>query len=147
MVNAILWDASPSMISYLTTELNSLANATIVVGAEIDLTASLKRFMSVELVIAEQGAARSAGAYVGIYIIYAVDGSNYDYGAVGTPPAPNKLVGTFALDAAVTARLLSLNGIMIHPFKCKLLVINQTGQAFAALGNTLKYGLYTEELQ
>jgi hypothetical protein len=103
-------------------------------------------FLAAELYIAEQGSARSAGAYVTLYLVPSVDGTNYTYGGDALTPPATCLVGDFVLDATVTARYVSLPCIAIPPTKFKLLVINETGQAFAASGNTLKYRTYNREI-
>jgi hypothetical protein len=143
-MTTIKWSALGSDTSYLTTELNSLANAARVLGAEIDNTSGKDLFSLVELNLATQGSARSAGGYVGLYVIKASDGTNYEYGDASTAPPSTSWVGGFPLDAATTARLVSIQ-IQLPPCKFKLLVVNATGQAFAASGTTVSYRTYNYE--
>lgn len=147
MANQILWDAAPSLTSYLTTELNSLADGANKIGAAIDNTSNLNTYMLVELYVATQGSARDSGARVDLYLLECADGTNYTYGDDSTDPPASALVGSFPLDAATTARYVTLREIVIPPRQFKLLIINETGQALAASGNTLKYGVYNYELQ
>jgi hypothetical protein len=134
----ISWQTPGNVQIYLTTELNALAAAGIVLGGIIDNTAGAI-FMNLELYLGVQ-TARTAGGYVGVDICGSVDGSNY---CDATPPIPSRLT-QFPLDAAVTARYVTRTNIPIPPTKFKLNITNATGQAFAATTNTLKYTLHSE---
>ena len=149
MASTFKWVAPEALTSYLTTELNSLADSTSdttgfsAVGAEIANETDLYQYISLELVIAAQGAARSAGGFVAVYINYAADGTTYDD---TSNKAFTELLGVFGLDAAVTARRLTKTNLPIPPLDFKLLVLNDTGQALAATGNTLKYRRNNEQV-
>jgi len=143
MASAINWESSPSLTSYETTDLNSLADAGTVVGDAIDNSSGLDMYMDVELYLAAQGSARDSGAYVALYLTPAPDGTNY----VDTTNLSNYLVGVIALDAATTARREAVQMIPAPPGLFKIVVENQTGQAWAGTGNTLKYRLYSVESQ
>lgn len=146
-MGAITWQAPSALTAYFTTELNTLADSTSdttgfsAAGAEIANATSLNRFLALELVLAAQGAARSAGGFVAVYINYAADGSTYDD---TSNKAFSEMIAYFPLDAATTARRLTRTGIPIPPVDFKLLVLNDTGQALAGTGNTLKYITYNE---
>jgi hypothetical protein len=84
---------------------------------------------------------------VEIYILYSVDDTNFDMGGDSTDPRPESLLTVFSLDAATTARYRTVTGLPIAPFDFKLLVMNETGQAFASSANTLKYRLHSAEAQ
>lgn len=146
MASTETWSDLGSTQTYLSTELNALANDGRKIGAEIDNATAKAMFLAAELYVAEQGSARSAGAYVTLYLVPSVDGTNYTYGGDTLTPPATCLVGDFVLDAAVTARYVGLPCVAIPPTKFKLLVINKTGQAFAASGNTLKYRTYNREI-
>lgn len=147
MADEINWSDYPSATTYLTTELNALADGANKLGAAIDNTANGDMYADFELYLATQGAARSSGAYVGLYILPSVDGTNYCYGADAVDPPASTLRGVFPLDAVTTARYVTLTHILLPAGLFKVLVINETGQAFAATLNTLKYALYNEEIQ
>jgi hypothetical protein len=58
MANAVKWSALGTLTSYLTTELNSLANNDTKLGAAINNDTDRNRYMAVELALAAQGSAR-----------------------------------------------------------------------------------------
>ena len=148
MANAINWESSPAITAYLSNDLNALANAAKKIGAAINNSADLDMYMDVELYVAVQGGARSAGAYVAIYLITSVDGTNYGYGDDSTVPPASSLACALPLDAATTARYVTSRPFLVPPGKFKLLVENMTGQAFKADNTTtLGYRLYSEEIQ
>jgi hypothetical protein len=147
MPNEVNWLDYPSATSYLTTELNALADAGNKLGAAIDNTSNGDMYMDIELYVAAQGSARSAGAYVGFHILASVDGTNYCYGADAVDPPAHTLAAAAPLDAATTARYVTMTHILLPAGKFKILVENKTGQAFAATGTTVKYALYNEQIQ
>jgi hypothetical protein len=144
MATEFKWKAPGETIqTYLSTDLNSLANSTSdttgfsILGAEVPNETDLYYFINCEIVIAAQGAARSAGASVEIWISYALDGA--DYGDDSNAAFVTNFLGAYQLDAATTARQLTIPNLAIPPLDFKLQVRNRTGQALAATLNTLKY--------
>lgn len=124
-----------AIASVLTTELNSIAtNANTAVSSAIDNTSTLDLFMDLELVIATQGTSRLSGARIEVYMVRAVDATNYDDDHQETAD----LIAVFSLDAAVTSRRSSRVDIPIAPGLFKLFIRNVTGKTLAASGNTLK---------
>ena len=131
-----------SAANLLTTELNSLGSGSnSTASSAIDNTTNLDLFMDVEIVVAAQGSARSTGAYIGLYMTQALDGTNY--GDVHETTA--KLVCVFPLDAATTARRATFQDIPIPPGLMKFFARNVTGQALASSGNTIKYRTHSIE--
>lgn len=130
---------SQTATNALSTGLDALANATNSgASSTIDNSTNLDVLMDVELVLGAQGAARSTGARVLIYARYALDGTNFaDLHANISSP-----VAVITLDAATTARRETKTGIQINPGLFQLWLRNETGQAFAATGNLLRYRTY-----
>ena len=140
--STLKWSTLPALTSYLTGELDALANNGLVIGAAI--AAGNEMWMNVQLSIATQASARSAGANVAIYMVRSLDGgSTYDYGSASLVPGAHTLRIALPLDAAVTARVV--NGLIFIPActHCKLVPENKTGVVFAA-GNTLSYSFVSE---
>ena len=146
MANAILWSDLGALTAYLGAELNALADGANKLGAEIDNTVGKSTYMLLELFVALQAGARDSGAYVGVYMLKSTDGVNFDFGADAVDPPTGSWATNFTLDAVVTARYVSVE-VPIPPCKFKILVMNETGQAFAAANSTLKYRTYSLEVQ
>lgn len=147
MPNEINWSAYPSATSYLTTELNSLADGARKLGAAIDNTSNGDMYMDIEFYVAAQGSARAADAVINIWIVPSIDGTNYVYGSDSLDPPANTFVAAMPLDATTTARYIGVTHILCPAGKFKLQFRNDTGQTLAASGNTAKYTLYNEEVQ
>ena len=131
-----------AIASVLTTDLNSLGSgSTSAATAALDNTTNLDLFADLTLTVAAQGAARSAGANVAVYMVQALDGTNYDDVHAGTA----ELVAVFSLDAATTARQSTRRDVPIPPGLYKYFVVNNTGQAFAASGNILEHRMHSIE--
>jgi len=141
----IKWSALDTLTTYLSTALDALADGANKIGAEIDNTNGKNTYALCELYLALQGGARDSGAYVALYIIKSVDGTNYEFGGDALDPPASSWVTNFTLDADTAARYVGVD-IPIPPCKFKFLLINETGQALAATLNTLKYRTYNLEV-
>lgn len=149
MTNEILYNEAASPTNWVTTELNALASAGVKLGTTVlNNSTGLKTFMDIEVSLAAQGSARSAGANIQITLLISVDGgTTYPYGAdslAGSPSAPQVVVG---FDAATNARVATATMIPIPPAHIKPLVHNNTGQALGATGNTIRVRTYALEVQ
>lgn len=148
MASTFKWVAPESIATALSTGLDSLADSTSdttgfsALSSAIDNTTDLFLFINLELNLAAQGSARASGAFCAVYITYSLDGTNY---ADGSNKVFTELLATFPLDAATTARRVVRENIPIAPLPFKLQVLNDTGQAFASSGNTLKYRRHNEQ--
>ena len=144
----IKWATPDTAEDVLTTELNSLsdaANKITTTAISNDQTAELDMYADFVLSLAAQGSARDSGAHVDLYILPQSDGTNYPYGGDSLDPSSNHWVGSFMFDAATNARVEVIRGVALPPMDFHVLVINQTGQAFASSGNTLQLRRYNLE--
>lgn len=125
-----------SATTVLSTELNSLANGSLsAVSTAVDNSSNLSIWMDVELVLATQGGSRSAGATCTLFMSPSLDGTNYTDNTV-----EQEIAFVFPLDAATTARRHIRRGFELPPLSTiKFSLLNSTGQALAASGNTIKY--------
>jgi len=127
----------------LSTELNSLANdGNKITTSALSNDASNERYLFADfkLALATQGSARSSGANVELYIIPEVDGT-FAFGGDSLDPIGH-YKGGFSFDAATTAREQIAEGVKLPNSDFHVLLINKTGQALAASGNTLKMERY-----
>ena len=128
----------------LSTELNSLANNYAALGVEFDNATGLWLKASFILTVTF-GSNPTAGNTCDLYLIPALDGTNYgDYtsGASGYAPG-NCYIGSFPLQAKTTIHRLPLGvgqqgAIELPPSKFKVLLINKSGVAFPSSGSTVQ---------
>lgn len=139
--------------SVVTAELNSLADdMAAIASTALSNDASSERAMLANFVvtIAEQGGARAGDVCrVGLLIVPEV---NSVYGSTATLATAGNYIARYAdgtpcylnLDAAVTARTLTLSGVQIPNANYKVGLLNESGQALAASGNSIwMSGTYT----
>jgi hypothetical protein len=144
MATTLKWATPEAIASALTTDLNSLANAAYsAASGAIDNLTDLYEYIELELNLAAQGSARSSGGTVEVWMEKQIDGTNYEDRA--NTAFGHQFLASFPLDAATTTRRLVLSNIPIPPAAFKLSVRNNTGQAFASSGSTLKYRRYNEQ--
>ena len=131
---------SAAIATILGTELNSLANGSASsASSAVDNTSALDLFADLTFTVATQGSSRSTGATVSIFMVMALDGTNYDDVSATTA----ELVAVFPLDAATTGRQATRRDVPIPPGLFKLFAVNNTGQAFASSGNLLEYRFHS----
>lgn len=136
-----------SITTVLSTELNSLANAAAALASSgYDNATNLYLWAMFELNV-QFGSSPTAGNTVDLYIIPAVDGSNYDdavTGASGSAPSTS-YVGGFPLRAVTSAQKVPIGvarRVDLPPVPFKVFVVNNSGQAFPASGSTVKMVAY-----
>jgi len=136
--------------SYLAATLNSLANNTVDLGAEINNESNLCTFMDLELYLASLDLSAQTSPNVVIYLIESIDGgTHFDTGEdsvsaeTDVPPA-DKILTQFGLrvNTGAEEKHAIKSVIPIPPGRFKLLLRNKTGVAFAAANNTLYYRTY-----
>lgn len=150
--NPIGWSTPVvSLTSYLTTELNSLANNAIEAGgAAINNTSNLATHMDIELTLASLDLSSQSNPCVDIYLIESVDGgTDFDTVSDGETaddnmPPTNKICTRIGLRpySGAEAKLGVASMIPIPPGHFKLCPRNKTGIALAASGNILSYRTY-----
>ena len=136
---SVKWELG-SDVNALTTELNSLGDDSRAVSTEQDNSTDLYLFDDVEWKNGTFGGAPDAGAVMELYCVgQELDGTGWEDGEDGSndPPAAN-LVGVFNIRAVTAAQTHIIRQVPIPPSKFKYVIINRTGQALNASGNTLR---------
>lgn len=149
MPNPVKWSAyAAALASALTTELNALANGSYsAAGTEIDNAAAGTHYPYADFELGvTYGTAPSAGGYVALFLVMALDGTNYQDGGGSVAPPATAWVGNFPLRAVTTAQRVVLRGVLLPNAKFKLVAQNNAGQAMAASGHTLGYRAYGDEV-
>jgi len=141
------YTARASAATVLTTELNSLTSGSVcsLSSAQDNDTAGTRDlYAQAEVYLAAQGTNRAAGAYVALYLVPELDGTNY--GATTDECLDNYFVGSASLDdGALAARYLIIDRVRLPVGDFKVALKNGTGQTLASSGNTVKLRAYTVE--
>lgn len=133
---ATLFTAEDTIETWMSTDLNALADATNVLSSALSndaATTERRPYANIEIFTGTQ-TARSTDAVISLYIIPEVDDTNYG----DATNYENYYIGSVSLDAAVTARYSIITMVTLPPSDFKIVLRNDTGQAFAATGNTVK---------
>ena len=153
MANAVKWSALGTYTSVIlgadvAPTLKALANAAQKLGVEVDNATARDMYADFDL-LCDFAANPSAGGYVALYIIQAVDGTNYADGDDAIVPAASALVGVFPVRATTDTQRIALRHVLLPATKFKPLVINKSGQAMSNTDDLsiLSYRPYNEELQ
>lgn len=125
----------------LTTDLNTLGSGSTALSAEINNATGLYPFIDIELYLASFTPAAGA-PYSQVWILYALDGTNYEDGSAGSPgtiPAkPPDMVIEHRASTAGTQRTTKGN-IPLLPYKFKIMYQSVAGANLASSGNILSY--------
>ena len=142
MANIGKWN-DPTLTTVLSTELNSLANATMTAAsATYDNSTNLNIYCDLEVALASLSP--TANALVGIYLWCAPDGTNFP----AQSDADLRLTTTQMLCSisigvtAATAQRVVIRNLVLPPEKIQFKLDNQTGVALNASGNTVKILTY-----
>jgi hypothetical protein len=109
------------------TAMNALADGSSATGLAIDNSSLLNQFADLLLDI-KFGTNPSAGGYVALYIVPAIDNTNYaDFSATTSVK-----VGTFPVQASTSAQKVALMRVPIPPCAFKFIVLNKAGQTTSA---------------
>ena len=138
MVTQFIYSAL-SATTYESTDLNSLADEGVVLGAAINNSSNRDMLLMVEIYLASVDLSAKTNPCVLIRLMESIDGGtsyedNDDQAYCITLPI-----------AATNAAHRRIGHIEIPPGYFKLAIVNETGAAFASSGNTFKYAPYTPE--
>lgn len=141
MANAVKWTTATSRTSGISSEsINAGANN---LGGEIDNGTNKDRFASLDLTFS-CASAPTANTVWEVYVLYAIDGTNYEDGGSSVDP-PKNPVGTIAARAVTGAQRQTLMNVPILPFKFKLLLKSELDQNATSV--TMLCYTHNEEIQ
>jgi len=132
----------------MSTDLNSLADDTVNVGAVLpDNTSNRFFYAEFELYLASVDLSAQNNPGVELYMVPSYDGTNYadvgtDASATVYPPTQYLVAVLGVAETSAVHRAVSPH-VMIDPLKYTPVVINKTGAALAGTGNVLKSKYYT----
>jgi len=88
----VRWGAYDTIVEYLTTELNALADGAAVLGAAIDFTAAgvdRKQYMDIEINLASVDWSGATAPVINVWLLACTDGTNYEDGGAAVTPGRN----------------------------------------------------------
>ena len=136
------------VVTYLSTELNTLANNGNKLGSAINFAVTnfgRKPYMDIEIYLGSVDLSSQTNPAIYIWLLPRTDGTNFEDGSDSIDPmrAPDKIVALreFSGVQRVFARFQ-----LVTPDNGKLLIENKTGVALAGTLNTVKYMLYSLEV-
>jgi len=153
MANAVKWSALGTFTTVINGDataptLKNLANNAQKLGSEVD--GATERHMLADFdLYCRFAVAPSSGGHVALYLLQAIDGSNYADGDDSVAPAATALVGTFIVRAVTTQQRIAVRGVTLPATKWKPLAVNKSGQAMTNTDNEniLRYRSYDPEIQ
>lgn len=113
-----------------------------ILGTEYDNETNKKRFAAFELDFTHSVAPTANRVWL-LYLLYAIDGTNYEDGGASTQPGKMHVVA-FPVRAVTTAQKVTMT-VPLLPFKFKPLVWNDTNQSGASV--VLDMEVFGEEIQ
>ena len=132
----------------MSTDLNSLADTAVNVGIVLPDNTSNRYFYAIfELILATVDLSSAANPALELYRVPSYDGTNYadtgtDASTTVLPPAQYLVAVLGVAESSAAHRAVSPH-IMLDPTKYTPVVVNKTGAALNAAGNTLKSKYYT----
>lgn len=147
MANKILWDTSwTSHSDVLTTELNSLGNGSYSsAGGAYDNTSNLDQYMALEINLASLNP--TTGAYIQIFMVQSLGGTNYEDAASSTQPGYHQLVATVPVATGSATKCIATKTFVVPPGKFKFVLLNKTNVSLGASGNTVTPYTTNDEVQ
>jgi hypothetical protein len=141
------WTAYDSQVTYLTTELNALANNANKLGAAIDFAASgsdRKLYLGIEIYLGSVNLSAQTNPAIYLWMIPRTDGTNFADGSDTVDPAPQPDM-IFPVRVFNGVQRVFQSHLLTTPDQGKILIENRTGAALAATLNTVKYMMYSEQ--
>lgn len=129
------WATPGSSTSIITTGANSLANGTLVTSSttSIDNATDKAMFADIEVNLASFTPSATL-PYMDVCLFYSYDATNFEDQSTARMDC---VVGNPPMTAGASAKRMMLKNVPIAPFKFYVGLINRSGAALAASGNTV----------
>lgn len=142
MVNAVKWTSPTNVTSPISAQtVNSGAGS---LGSEYDNETNKNQFAAFEL-RTTHGTAPTANSVWHLYILYALDGTNYEEDGATTQPKKSP-VASFPVRNSTSQQAWAVS-VPILPFKFKPVAWNATDQNSSATATTLDMEVFNDEIQ
>lgn len=142
------WSVQTKPVAAFTaSELANRASGTRVPGREFVNSSERNRFMDL-FCRARFQTAPGSGAYVGVYLIPAMDETTWVDGSQTVPPQESLMLAAFEVRPVTTPQILAATKVIIPPVRFRLLWMNATGATTTAnVGdNQVFVRFYNEEV-
>lgn len=147
MASIIKWDAPTSPTTLLNTELDGLVSgAACAASSTFNNADASGRYLwgEAELSVALASSTSVAAPFLELYLVYSLDGSNWEDGGGAVLPPATAMVGLFPLRNTTAAQRVTLKRVPLSPLRYRAVLRNATGQTLAASGNVLRMTHYNE---
>lgn len=144
--STVKWSTYSAATTYLSSELDALADAGNKLGGALDNTVPHDMYSDWQ-VYATAAATRDVGGRIDLYFLPSVDGTNYAYGDDSVDPSTASLVGSMILPSGSTSEYSSvLTHVLMPAGKFKALAENQTGAALGGSASIIQFAIYNETI-
>lgn len=90
----------------------------------------------------------TAGGGVDLYLVPALDGTNYGLGGSGVDPSNNNFLVSFpTVMIANSGQKLTAYNVLLNPFTCVPVIKNRTGQTIPTSSGVLTAWFYNEKIE
>lgn len=132
MASTVTWTALSSFQTMiagttLSPTLKNMTSTSKVLGNPYDNTVGKDTLSEWDLIMTFPSAP-TAGGYLSLYLMEAIDGTHYADGDSSIAPAQTAWVGDFLVRNVTSAQRMQLSGVRLPPTKFKPLLINNTSQ-------------------
>jgi len=112
--------------AFTASELANRATATRVLGREFVNSSERNRFMDL-FCRARFQTTPGSGAYIGVYLIPAMDETIWVDGSAAVPPQESLMLAAFQVRQDTSQQILAVTKVIIPPVRFRLLWMNATG--------------------
>lgn len=146
-VKKILWDAAAADVGdVLTSGLDALADgAYSALGTEYDNTSGLHRWGWLEINLASLNP--TTGANLLLFMVPALDGTNYPDAPSSTNPGLQYLIAQVNVATGSATKRIATSGFRLPPAKIKFVLYNDCNVSLAANGSTVTLYAADDEIQ